>query len=368
MTQALLCIGTKKGLILARSRDRKNWVLDDDPYFLMSAVYAVGIDRRGARPRLLASVDHPVFGPAVLHSDDLGRTWSEATEKGIRFPEGYDASVERVWQLQPDAADRPGVVWAGAEPSSLWRSEDGGETFALVEALWNHPHRPDWQPGFGGQAIHTVLPDPEDPQSVLVAMSTGGVYRTADGGRSWNPSNTGIRAAGVPEEQQYPEYGQCVHKVAPDAETPGRFYLQNHGGVYRSDDDGYNWRSIADGLPAEFGFAVAAHPSRGGTAFLFPIEADIDREPAGRTCRVYRTRDAGESWQPLSEGLPDEPDYGVVLRDALTVDNADADGVAGVYFGNRSGEVYASPDEGEHWVQVAAHLPDVLSVRAVVLD
>ncbi|WP_037577703.1 WD40/YVTN/BNR-like repeat-containing protein [Phaeacidiphilus oryzae] len=368
MTENLLCIGTKKGLFLARSRDRKNWVLDEDPYFPMSAVYATAIDLRGGRPRVFASVDHPVFGPAVLHSDDLGRTWSEATEKGIRFPEGYDASVERVWQLRPDEADRPGVVWAGAEPSSLWRSEDGGETFALVEALWNHPHRPEWQPGFGGQAIHTIIPDRDDPRTVVVAMSTGGVYRTEDGGRSWHPSNAGIRAAFMPEGQQYPEFGQCVHKIAADAERRDRFYLQNHGGVYRSDDGGRSWSSIAEGLPADFGFAVAAHPRRGGTVFLFPLQADIDRFPAGRHCRVYRSRDAGGSWQPLTEGLPDEPDFGIVLRDALCVDNADAAGVAGVYFGNRSGEVYASPDEGDHWVGVASHLPDVLCVRAAVLS
>jgi photosystem II stability/assembly factor-like uncharacterized protein len=361
MPQTLLCIGTKKGLFLARSEDRVRWELDG-PHFRMSAVYAVAVDSREGRARVLAGADSPHLGPCVAHSDDLGATWSEAVKGAVRFPPGYEASVERVWQLRPAGPEQPGVVYAGAEPSSLWRSEDGGESFSLVEGLWEHPHRADWQPGYGGQCLHTILPDPADPQRVLVAMSTGGVYRTEDGGRSWNPSNHGIQAYFLPDP--YPEYGQCVHKVAADAERPDRLYLQNHGGVYRSDDGGRTWASIADSLPAEFGFPVAAHPRRGGTAYLFPLEADANRVPAGERCRVYRTDDAGESWRPLERGLPQSEHFGVVLRDALTVDDGDP---AGVYFGTRNGEVYGSPDEGEQWHLVAAHLPDVLCVRAAVL-
>jgi len=365
MTGTILCIGTQKGLFLAHSEDREHWTVEEKPHQFMSAVYSVAIDKREGRTRLLVGADSPHWGPSVFHTDDLGATWTESVENAVRFPSDYEASVERVWQLRPAGEDQPGVVWAGSQPSALWRSEDGGQSFGLVEGLWNHPHRPNWAAGYGGQAVHTILPVPGEPERLLVAMSTGGVYRTDDGGRSWYPSNTGIRAPFMPDGNEYPEYGQCVHKVAEDGARPGRYYLQNHGGVYRSDDAGHSWRSIAEGLPAEFGFPIVAHPSREGTAWVFPLVADAARVPVDHQCRVYRTRDAGESWEPLAAGLPQEPHYSVVLRDALTVDDSDP---AGVYFGNRNGEVWASPDEGEHWVQVAAHLPDVLCVRAARVE
>ncbi|TML21920.1 MAG: exo-alpha-sialidase, partial [Actinobacteria bacterium] len=239
----------------------------------------------------------------------------------------------------------------------------GGRTYQFVDGLWDHPHRPNWGAGFGGQAVHTVLPDPRDPAAVLVAMSTGGVYRTFDGGASWAPSNSGIKAYFNPENQ-FPEYGQCVHKVARDAGDPDRLYAQNHHGVYRSDDAGASWQSIADGLPTDFGFAMIAHPHRSGVIYNFPIESDGRRFPPELRCRVYRSEDAGSTWTALSDGLPDEPFYPTVLRDAMCADDADP---AGIYFGTRSGEVYASRDEGESWHQVAAHLPDILSVRAALV-
>jgi hypothetical protein len=191
-------------------------------------------------------------------------------------------------------------------------------------------------------------------------MSTGGVYRTADGGASWAPANTGIKAYFLPDP--WPEYGQCVHKVARDAADPERYYAQNHHGVYRSTDGGGTWESIADTLPSDFGFPIVAHPRRPGTVWGFPLGGDGDRHPVDLRCRVFRTTDAGDTWHPQSSGLPEGPFYPAVLRDAMTVDDADP---AGVYFGTRSGEVFASPDEGATWSTVVAHLPDVLCVRAV---
>src|SRR4051812_17045375 len=229
----LLAIGTRKGLWLARSADRRSWDLDG-PYLLMQEVAAVAIDRRRARPRLLAGGYSEHWGPTVTWSDDLGGSWHEADSGAIRFPADTGAALARVWQLQPDRADRPDVVWAGCEPTSLWRSEDGGRSFSLVRGLWDHPHRPQWAPGYGGAAGHTVLPDPTS-ERVRVAMSTGGVYVSEDAGQKWSastgdPSNAGITAPFPPAPP--PEFGQCVHKVAVDAAGPPRLYAQNHPGVF----------------------------------------------------------------------------------------------------------------------------------------
>ena len=353
----LLLIGTKKGLWLATSEDRASWAVHG-PHFPMQAVSACAIDLRGVAPRVLVGATSEHWGPTVAWSDDAGTTWHETPGGGVRFPEGAGASVEAVWQLAPDTVDRPDVVWAGTQPSALWRSEDRGETFSLVQGLWDHPHRPTWAPGYGGQAVHTVLPDPRDDQKVLVAMSTGGVYVTDDGGATWAPSNTGIHAWFFPDPLV--EYGQCVHKVARDAADADVLYAQNHGGVYVSRDAGASWAASEDGLPADFGFPVVAHPSRGGTAYVVPLVADRDRTVPGAQLQVWRTDDAGDSWRSASAGLPDGY-FAVVLRDAFATDGADP---AGLYLGGRDGSVYASADEGESWSEVVRHLPDVLCVRA----
>lgn len=355
----LLAIGTKKGLFLAISEDdRRSWKVSS-AHFPGTAIYAVAIDNRGPEPRLLAGVDNSHFGPSVALSDDLGATWQEPDVAPLAFPADTGAAVERVWQITPAGS---GVVYAGVQPSALFRSEDGGRTYELVRALWDHPHRPEWGAGFGGQAVHTILPHPDDPGRVLVAMSTGGVYRTTDGGASWAPANKGIKAYFLPDP--WPEFGQCVHKVARDGADPDRYYAQNHHGVYRTEDGGDTWQSIAEPLPADFGFPIVAHPRSSGTLWTFPLVSDGQREPVDLRCRVFRSTDAGESWHPHQAGLPEEPFYSPVLRDAMCADDAEP---AGVYFGTRSGEVFASRDEGESWSSVATHLPDVLCVRAAAL-
>jgi hypothetical protein len=360
--RTLLMIGTSKGLFLARSDDdRVTWQVSPVAY-PMNGVYAVAIDRRHPTPRLHASLTSSHFGPTVVTSDDLGETWREPDAAPVAFPSETGEALRRVWAISPGPADQPDVVYAGTEPSALFRSDDGGSHYQLVRPLWDHPHRPLWGEGFGGQAIHTVLPHPADPAKMLVAMSTGGVYRSSDNGESWSPNNTGIKAYFLPDP--WPEQGQCVHKVARDAADPDRLYAQNHHGVYRSDDGGATWNSIADGLPTDFGFTIVAHPHRGDVVYTFPIEADGMRFPPEKQCAVYRSTDAGTTWEALGTGLPDTPYYGAVLRDAMCTDDA---AVAGVYFGTRTGEVYASADEGDTWQQVAGHLPDVLCVRAATV-
>ena len=364
--QTLMLVGTRKGLWIGKSGpDRTTWSWSD-PLFPMEEVYSCLVDTRGSSPRLLVGSASPHWGPHLRRSDDLGETWEEAANV-FELPEEAGAGIDQVWQLAAGGAQEPDVVYAGTQPSALFRSEDRGETFTLVRQLWDHPHRPQWGAGFGGQAIHTILPHPEDPARVVVAMSTGGVYRTADGGESWEPANQGIRADFMPEGQQFPEFGQCVHKVARHEEHPDRLFAQNHGGVYRSDDAATTWTSIGDGLPSDFGFVVALHPQEPETVYVFPNGAGDSRFPPGGRARVWRSRDGGGSWEELGEGLPDRF-YSAVVRDAMCVDDAGSYGrPAGVYVGTRCGNVFTSADGGDHWQRAVENLPDVMVVRAAVV-
>lgn len=361
MTETLILAGTRKGVLLARGHGA-TWRVE--PLALpMTAVYAVAIDTRRPTPRLFASATSEHWGPTILHSDDLGASWREPDHAPLAFPADVDAALERVWQIQPGRAGEPEVVYAGAEPSALFRSTDGGLNYELVRSLWDHPHSADWAPGAGGKAIHTIVAHATDTDRLLVAMSGGGVYRSRDDGASWNPANKGVKATFLPEQQRYPEYGQCVHKVAADCGDPERLYLQNHNGVYRSDDWGGEWTSIAAGLPGEFGFPVVADPHRPAHAYVVPMVSDAFRFNCEFSCRVYGTADAGETWTETGSGLPAEAFYSLVLRDAFTADGGDP---AGLYLGTRNGELYAGGSAG--WTCVAANLPDVLSVRAAVLE
>lgn len=359
---SILMVGTRKGLWIGSSDDaRVDWDWTG-PHFTMEEVYSCLVDTRGGTPRLLVGSSSSWLGPQVWRSDDLGKTWDETPNGAVRFPEDTEAALARVWQLTPGADDR--TVYAGTEPGAIFRSDDRGETFALERGLWDHPHRKEWDAGYGGQAFHTILPHPGDGQSVIAAISTGGVYRTSDGGASWEPANQGVKAEFMPGERHFPEFGQCVHKIARHPGKPDRLYLQNHGGVYRSDDGADSWTYIADGLPSEFGFAIVVHPHEPDTVFTFPIADAGARWPVDGRARVWRSRDAGDTWSELGSGdLPD--DYFVaVMRDAMTTDTHDP---AGLYFGGRNGAVWGSADAGESWREIVRDLPDVMVVRAAAL-
>jgi photosystem II stability/assembly factor-like uncharacterized protein len=233
----------------------------------------------------------------------------------------------------------------------------------LVRGLHDHPHRARWTPGRGGLCLHTIIPHPSDRNRLLVAISTGGVYLTVDGGRTFRASNRGIRADFLPDK--HPEFGQCIHKVVRHPSRPERFFLQNHGGLYRSDDGGASWRDIANGVPSDFGFAMAGHPHEADTVYIVPLEADASRgAPAGRLS-VYRTRNGGGSWRPLTRGLPPGKGLDSVLRDALSTDTRDP---AGVYFGTRGGKVFGSRDDGTSWKELASGLPSIVCVKAAVIS
>jgi len=351
----ILLVGTRKGLWIGHSPDRQAWGWTG-PHFDMMEVYSAMIDKRAGRMRLLVGASSPWTGPQVMRSDDLGASWQETA--GVHFPDSVSASVERVWQLAPGTGED--VVYAGTEPGAVFRSEDAGESYSLVEGLWNHPHRAQWGAGYGGQAFHTVLAHPSDPHSMIAAISSGGAYRTKDGGQHWEPCNAGVQAEFLPEGQQYPEFGQCVHKIARHPSAPDRMFLQNHGGVYRSDDNGTSWQSIEEGLPARFGFAMVVHPHEPETIFTFPLQGSGKRYPPGARAQVWRSRTGGRTWEQLTEGLPDHFFVGV-MRDAMCTDDHET---PGLYFGARDGTVWAAPDEGESWSSVAVNLPDVMVVRA----
>ncbi|MGH9210480.1 MAG: WD40/YVTN/BNR-like repeat-containing protein [Acidimicrobiales bacterium] len=356
----LVLLGTAKGLFALRAGDGRERFELTGPSFPGEEVYATCVDPRGETARLLCGSVSNHWGPVLRCSDDLGATWSEERTAALAFPADSGAALARIWQLVPGPADQPEVVYAGVEPAALFRSDDSGQTFSLVDGLWGHPHRPQWQPGGGGMCLHTVLVHPTDPDRLLVAVSAAGVYLTDDGGRSWRASNAGIGVGFVPDTPVL-EFGQCVHKVARDPADPERLYLQHHGGIYRSDNGGGSWDAMTGIAGMNFGFPVVAHPIRADTAYLLPLESDEFRcTPDGR-CIVWRTTDAGDSWQPLTTGLPQADAHLTVLRDAFTTDGHDP---AGLYFGTRSGEVYGSTDDGESWRLLASHLPPVLSVRA----
>ncbi len=359
MTETVVAIGTRKGLWLARSADRERWSMEG-PHFVMSEVAAVAIDTREGRSGILAGVKSWHWGPTVQVSEDAGRTWTESAERAVAFPPNTGATLERVWQLTLDPNDAA-VVWAGVEPHALFRSEDRGSSYQLVRGLWEHPHRPQWEPGGGGGAVHTILPQAGDPERLIVAMSAGGVYRSGDAGASWAPSNPGIRAPYLPENE-YPEFGQCVHKVARGA-GEGELFAQSHKGVYRSGDDGATWQSIADGLPTDFGFTILAHPRRAGVVWVVPVTDDRERFPPRAQLQVQRSDDAGATWRMQADGLP-AGSYTCVLRDAAALDTADP---VGLYVGTRNGDVFASSDEGQSFTRIATQLPDVLVVRAARL-
>jgi hypothetical protein len=358
----LVLVGTTKGaFILSSDESRKKWKVDG-PHFPGESVYAVAYDERGGRTRTLMAAQSNHWGSTIRLSDDYGATWTGPERQAVRFPESSGLSLAQIWQIAPGLPDEPDVVWAGVEPAALFRSGDAGESWAPVNGLLDHEHRPKWMPGGGGLCLHTIVKDPTNRQRMGVAISTAGFYRTDDGGSSWRPRNSGVRAVFLPNKQ--PEFGQCVHKVVSHPSRPERLFLQNHWGLYRSDDWGDSWQDIANGVPSDFGFAMQMHPHDPDTVYIVPIQSDEFRVVAEAKLRVYRTRDAGQSWEPLSDGLPQKDAYENVLRDSLTADTHEP---AGVYFGTRGGKLFGSSNDGESWKEIADALPPICCVKAAVV-
>ena len=358
----LVLVGTMKGAFLLRADNaRRQWEVGG-PYFPGSEVYAMAYDARAGRQRLWAGPNSMHWGGLLSSSDDFGKTWTNPEAANVKFPEAAGVALKQIWQIAPGRDAEPDTLYCGVEPAAIFVSRDAGESWSLNDGLWNHPQRPRWEPGGGGLCLHTILLDPSDLQRVRVAISTGGMYVTEDGGSSWRPSNHGVRADFLPDK--HPEFGQCVHKVVQSKVQPARMFLQNHWGLYRSDDRGESWTDIANGVPSDFGFGLGIHPRNPDCAWIVPLESDQFRcTPEGKL-RVYRTRNAGASWEPLANGLPQAGAYETILRDAVAVDTLDS---VGVYFGTRSGKVFGSSDEGESWSELLDGLPPVISVKVAAI-
>jgi photosystem II stability/assembly factor-like uncharacterized protein len=257
-----------------------------------------------------------------------------------------------------------GELYAGGDPGPLFKSTDGGLTWELNRGLWEHPSRGDWQPGNGGLCLHTIVPWPNDPNRLLVAISAVGVWLTEDGGETWRVANDGIVLRYMPEEARAAAtMNHCVHDVRRSPSRPERLFMQFHDGVYRSDDGGSSWIDIGTdtALPSDFGFPIVVDPADPDSAFVIPLIGSEDRTTPGGSVRVWETRDAGASWSPRGDGLPGQHAYLTVLREAF--DTAGEGKGLQLYFGATSGDVFGSDDGGATWGTVAEHLAPVYSVR-----
>jgi len=367
--RVVLSIGTKKGLFVAEgSKTRRSFSLRG-PFGTGVSVYATLIDDRGA-PRIFASSCNAFFGMKLLRSTDLGKSFKE-TQSAPAFPKDDGRALANIWSLE--TGDGRKELWCGVEPASLFRSEDGGDTWEMVDGISNHEHARKWNPGNGGLCLHTII---RDGSRMHLGISTGGHYMSEDAGKTFNASNTGVGAGFSPDP--YPEFGQCVHKIARHDDAPGRLYMQNHGGwsdwngpggprpdigVLRSDDHGKTWRSIAKGLPSDFGFPIVVHPHDADTVYVMPLE------PATRTCpggapAIWRSEDGGDSWRKLTKGLPKKQSYFTILRDAMTIDDLRT---PALYFGTTTGQVWMGRDGGEEWECLFDSLPPVNVVKVAVV-
>jgi hypothetical protein len=360
--RVILCIGTKKGLFIAEAaKNRRRFALRG-PFGTGVAVYATLIDNRGS-PRIYASSCNAFFGMKVLLSTDLGNKFKE-TKSAPTFPKDDGRALANIWSLEP--GDNKKDLWCGVEPASLFRSSDGGDSWEMVPGISNHEHARKWHPGNGGLCMHTIV---RDGKRVHLGISTGGHYMSEDGGQTFAPANRGVGAGFVPDP--FPEFGQCVHKIAAHKDVPGRLYMQNHGGwpdrpgigVLRSDDHGHTWRSISKGLPSDFGFPIVVHPHDPDTVYVMPLEGMTRACPDGAPA-VWRSEAGGDSWRRLAKGLPKKESFFTVQRDAMDIDELKS---PALYFGTTTGQLWIGRDGGEEWDCLFSSLPPIHCVKAAVV-
>ncbi|MGL4514571.1 MAG: WD40/YVTN/BNR-like repeat-containing protein [Lacipirellulaceae bacterium] len=369
-----LHVATRKGLFHVR-RGPLGWSVHSAD-FLGKAVTATLFDPRDSAE--YAAIDEGHFG-CHLHRRLAGEAgWTEVAAPA--FPAGATlvdrmptdpvvdpstaprkpAVLAEVWSLEAGGADEPGVLWCGTIPGGLFRSHDRGDSWRLVESLWERPERDQW---FGGgkddPGVHSIAVDPRDARRVTVAVSCGGVWRTADGGATWSIHKGGMRNEYAPPDQAYDPATQDPHRLVGAHADPDRMWVQHHNGVFRSDDGGVNWTELDSVQPSVFGFAVAAHPRDRDTAWFVPAVKDERRYAVDAALAVSKTTDGGRTFRAVREGLPQRHAYDLVFRHALDVD-AQGNRLA---FGSTTGGLWVSEDAGESWAAIDARLPPVYAVR-----
>jgi hypothetical protein len=353
-----LLVATRKGLLIF-TRNGSGWELSSEAFRGIPISYAASDPRTGT---LWACLQHGHWGTKLHRSDDNGATWPEVPSpvfpEGSTLADGTAATVRYLWGFSAGGHDQPGRLYLGTEPGGLFRSDDDGATFQLVESLWNHPSRKTgW---FGGgmdnPGIHSILVDPRDSDHVYVGISCGGVFETTDGGASWNPRNRGLYADYLPEP--YAEVGHDPHLLVSCVSDPNTMWQQNHAGIFRSTNGSGDWSMISTaGTLPHFGFTIAADENDPDVAWTVPAEGDEYRIAVGGRLCVTRTEDGGRSWQTLTSGLPQKECYDIVFRHGL-------DHRGGrLVFGSTTGNMYASDDRGESWYTLGNHLPPIYSVR-----
>nr|WP_231866695.1 exo-alpha-sialidase [Pseudomonas resinovorans] len=302
------------------------------------------------------------FGPKLWRSADAGASWEEIPAPA--FPpvaEGEEGpSVEMIWCLEPGGADQPGTLWAGTISGGLFRSRDRGDSWQLVDSLWQRPERANWLGGgYDQPGIHSICVDPRDSRRLTLAVSCGGVWHSEDEGASWNHRTHGMYAAYMPPERAEEPDIQDPHRMVACPADPERLWVQHHNGIFVSADRGLNWREIPRAGPSTFGFAVAVHPTDPDCAWFVPAVKDECRVPADQRLRVTRTRDGGQSFDVLERGLPQQLCYDLVYRHGLDVDGS------GQYLvmGSTTGHLWVSEDAGDSWELVAGNLPPIFAVR-----
>ncbi|MGH9481329.1 MAG: WD40/YVTN/BNR-like repeat-containing protein [Terriglobales bacterium] len=394
MAKIRLLVGTRKGaFILSADGQRGRWEVSG-PHFAGWNVYHM--KGSPAHPdRIFASQSSDWAGQIIQRTDDGGKTWiqpgtppgtndaapgqpakgesnkfvydvSSATGKPLTTHQWYDGTqhpweFKRVWHLEP-SPDDPDTVYAGVEDAALFRSRDGGQTWQEMAGLRGHGTGPRWQPGAGGLCLHTLVLDRTHPQRIFAAISAAGAFRSDDAGQNWKPINRGLKSQFLPDPTA--EIGHCVHRIALHPARPDTLFMQKHWDVMRSDNAGDSWEEVSGNLPTDFGFALGVHAHEPETVYVVPIKSDSEHFPLEGKLRVYRSRTGGHEWQELSKGLPARDCYVDVLRGAMSVDRLEP---CGVYFGTTGGQVYASADAGETWQAAARDLPAVLSVEAQTL-